>query len=379
MKANRYAAILVFIASAIWVLTGDFASVGGAAAQNNEAEQATESSATPTASVQRVGYVVIPTIEHPRSVRISGTTIADKVTAVTARENGVIADLAVKQGNLVKKGDLILRLDPEGRDVALKSAQQVVDQRKADAEARKVLVERGTLPKLQLDATVSALRQAESDLAAKQAELERLAVYAPFDGIVDVVDVELGAAVQPGTKIATLIALDPIIGAGEVNEGDLPIVAIGNMAQLRLVDGRIIDGTIRYVSRQADATTRTYSVEIEAPNPDNAIPAGMTAEVILRGQPVSSTPVPRSIITLNDAGDLGVRAIDDEDKVVFYPIDIVDDSTDALILGGIPTGARIIVLGQNIVSEGQSVQAVKADEEAIAKLIAEASGKAESQ
>lgn len=384
MKANRYVAILVFIASAIWVLTGDFSSVGGAVAQDQQAEasdtsqsaaeQSSNGETPPAADLQRVGFVVIPKIEHARSVRISGTTQADKTTALTARENGVIADIAIAQGDAVKKGDLILTLDPEGREATLLSAQQLVEQRRADTEARQALVKRGTLPKLQLDQTISALRQAESDLAKIEAEMERLNVFAPFDGIINELDVEVGSAVQPGAKIATLIALDPIIGLGDVNEGDLPIVSTGNAAQLRLVNGDIVDGTIRYISRQADPITRTYRVEVDVPNPDLSIPAGMTTEVILRGNTVTATPVPRSIITLNDAGELGVRAVDADNKVVFYPIDIVDDGTDALILAGIPEGARIIVLGQNIISEGQSVDPVEADEEAINRLIAEAGG-----
>ncbi|MGB7430835.1 MAG: efflux RND transporter periplasmic adaptor subunit [Ahrensia sp.] len=380
MKANRYVAILVFIASAIWVLTGDFSSVGGAVAQDTqpatleESTDPAQSEAEQNADIQRIGFVVIPKIEHARSVRISGTTQADKTTAVTARENGVVADIAVKQGDAVKKGDLILTLDPEGREATLASAQQLVEQRRADTEARRALVERGTLPKLQLDQTISALRQAESDLAKIEAEMERLTVFAPFDGIINVLDVEVGSAVQPGATVATLIALDPIIGLGEVNEGDLPIVSVGNAAQLRLVNGAIVDGTIRYISRQADPVTRTYTVEVDVPNPDLSIPSGMTTEVILRGNAVSATPVPRSIITLNDAGELGVRAVDADNKVVFYPIDIVDDGTDALILAGIPEGARIVVLGQNIISEGQTVDPVEADEEAINRLIAEAGG-----
>ncbi|MFX3681008.1 MAG: efflux RND transporter periplasmic adaptor subunit [Hyphomicrobiales bacterium] len=179
--------------------------------------------------------------------------------------------------------------------------------------------------------------------------------------------------------MANLIALDPIIGIGEVNESDLNTIRVGGTAQLRLVTGDVIDGTIRFISREAQSSTRTFTVEVEAPNPDLAVPAGMTAEVILRGEPVVATPLPRSVVTLDDAGELGVRAVDEDNKVVFYPIDLVDDSTDALLLGGIPKGARIIVVGQNFVSDGQAVIPVEADSAVIERLIAEASGEAASQ
>ena len=384
MKAHRYAAILVLIASAAWVLTGEFSFVGSATGQDAEAptiaEQAdADADAGEQRSLQSVAVAAIPSIDHARSVRVSGVTQADKRTDMTARAGGIIAELLVEQGDIVEQGDVVARIAPEGRDAAARSAEAALEQARAEFAAREQLVQRGTLPRLQLDQQRSALRLAESQYEAAMAELERLEINAPFSGTVDKVMVEEGGSVDRGTTVANLIALDPIIGIGEVNESDLKTIRVGGDAQLRLVTGQIIDGTIRYISRDAQATTRTFSVEVEAANPDLSIPAGMTAEVILRGEPVVATPVPRSVVTLNDAGELGVRAVDDDGMVVFYPIDLVDDSTDALLLGGIPRGARIIVVGQNLIGDGARVEAVEADSEVISRLIDEATGGAASQ
>lgn len=386
MRAHRYAAILVFVASAAWVLTGDFSSVGSASDQDGaQAPAAMEtdgSSGAATADArpeQSVAVAVIPSIDHARTVRVSGVTQADKRTNMTARAGGVIAELLVEQGDIVAEGQMVARIAPEGRDAAVRSAAAALEQARAEFSAREELVERGTLPRLQLDQQRSALRLAESQYEAAVAELDRLDVTAPFGGVVDNVMVEQGSSVDQGTPVANLIALDPIIGIGEVNESDLNTIRVGGTAQLRLVTGDVIDGTIRFISREAQSSTRTFTVEVEAPNPDLAVPAGMTTEVILRGEPVVATPVPRSVVTLDDAGELGVRAVDDDNKVVFYPIDLVDDSTDALLLGGIPKGARIIVVGQNFVSDGQAVTPVAADSAVIERLIAEASGEAASQ
>lgn len=373
MKINRYLAILVFLGSAAWIATGEFSFVGSAA--GNEEESAVEAAASegeaPTA-LQTVGVAVIPQIQHARSVKISGVTEADKVTTMTSRAGGIIGDLLVKQGERVSQGQVIARIAPEGRDAAVRSAEQVLEQRKAEAEATSRLVEQGTLAKLQGDAAMSALRAAESQLEAARAELERLDVTVPYDGVIDVLHVENGASVDSGTPVAKLIALDPIIGVGEVNESDLGVVRVGDTADLRLVTGETVTGTIRYISRAAQAATRTYTVEVEVPNPDLAVPAGMTTEVILRGEPVLATPVPRSVVALNDDGELGVRTVNENDEVVFHPIDIVDDSTGALILGGIPESARVIVAGQNFVGDGVKVNPVEADGETIKKLVEEA-------
>ena len=100
----------------------------------------------------------------------------------------------------------------------------------------------------------------------------------------------------------------------------------------------------------------------------------MTAEITLRAAAVSATILPRSIITLSAKGDLGVRIVDETGRVAFFPIDLVDDTGDALVLGGIPAGAKVIVAGQELVTEGDEVNAVEADRALIAKLTGEVAG-----
>jgi multidrug efflux system membrane fusion protein len=377
MKINRYIAILVFLGSAAWIATGEFSFVGSAI--GNEDESTLEaSSGTPDSesagedALQTVGIAVIPQIRHARSVKVSGVTQADKQTAMTARAGGIIGELAIRQGDMVKQGDVIMRIAPEGRDAAVRTAAQQLEQAKAESAARMTLIEQGTLPKLQADALASQVKIAESQLEMAQAELERLEVVVPYDGVIDILHVEEGASVDGGTPVATLIALDPIIAVGEVNESDLGIIEVGEDADVRLVTGPVVKGKVRYISRSAQAATRTFKVEVEVPNPDLNIPSGMTAEVILRGQPVLSTPAPRSIVALSDTGEIGIRSVNEDDIVVFHPIDIVDDSSGALILGGIPEGARVIVAGQNFVGDGDKVKAVEADTDTINRLIEEA-------
>jgi multidrug efflux system membrane fusion protein len=143
---------------------------------------------------------------------------------------------------------------------------------------------------------------------------------------------------------------------------------------IRLIDGHKVKGTIRYISREAVAATRTFRVEVAIPNPDFDIPAGMTAEVTLRAAPVSAAILPRSVVTLSGKGDLGIRTVDPNDIVVFHPIDLVDDMPNALALGGIPQDARVIVAGLDLVKEGEKVHPVKADTATLKKLIDEGTG-----
>ena len=71
--------------------------------------------------------------------------------------------------------------------------------------------------------------------------------------------------------------------------------------------------------------------------------------------------VPRSALTFASGGDLGVRIVDAEGKVVFIPVTVVEDEQQTMWVGGVAEGARIIVQGQDFVREGQKVEPVEAE------------------
>ena len=368
---HKLAAFVVLAVAAAWVLTGEMASVGSA--KQDEAAKAPETKEAP-ASVRTVGVIDAPREMHARAIRIAGHTEADKRAMLGTRAAGVITQLPVKEGQRVKEGDLILLLDNADKVAAVDMAKQVVSQREAEMAAAERLAKTGNMAKLTLDGARSALSTARSQFEAAKAEEDKTEVRAPFDGVIDKVPVEKGSSVQVGDNVATILALDPVIAAGEVSERDLDHIRLGDEADIRLIDGRKVKGTIRYISREAAAATRTFRVEVAIPNPEFKVPAGMTAEVTLRAAPASATILPRSVVTLSAKGDLGIRAVGPDGVVSFYPIDIVDDMPHALALGGIPKDARVIVAGQDLVKDGEKVNAVEADEATIKKLTAEATG-----
>jgi len=376
LKFHKVAAVAVLVATAAWVATGEFTSVGSAATE--EAATPTKPEAKP-APVRTVAVIDPPRLQHARAIKVSGYTDANQRASLAARAAGIIADLPVKLGTRVKAGDLIMRLDAEGKHAeekisAVANARQLLTQRQSELDAAERLAKSGNLAKLQLDNALSALAAARSQLEAAQADLARNEVLAPFDGVVDKVSVELGSSIQVGSPVATVLNLNPILAIGEVSERDLSHVSTGHEADVRLVNGLEVKGTVRYVSHDATAATRTYRVEVAVPNDDGRIPAGMTAEITLRAEPVEATVLPRSVITLSAGGDLGIRAVDADNKVVFYPIDIVDDSPNGLVLGGIPADVKIIVAGQELITEGDTVKPVEADAETLKKLAGEAAG-----
>lgn len=368
-RFHKLAALAVLVGVGVWVATGEFSSVGSA--QNDAPPTPAEAASEVKATLRTVAVITPPRVEHARAIRISGHTDAEKRVTLATRVMGVIDELPVKQGERVERGELVMRLEAEDKEAAVRMAESLVTQRQAEADAAERLVSGGNAPRLQADQARASLATAKSQLEGAKAELAQYSIYAPYNGVLDRIPVQRGSAILAGTEVATLINLDPLLAIGEVSERDLRYLKPGNTAEIRLVDGTVTEGTLRYVSRDASPATRTFRIEVAIPNEDKKLPAGMTAEIVLLADPADSVVLPRSVVTLSSNGDLGIRAVDKDNKVVFFPIDLVDDTPKGLVLAGIPADARVIVAGQDLVSDGDEVKPVEADLATVQKLAGE--------
>jgi multidrug efflux system membrane fusion protein len=373
-RFHKLAALAVLVGFAAWMGTGKFSSVGSAATEGEAAPAEQAKPEQPAAVPRTVAVIVPPRVQHARAIRISGRTEAEKRAVLATRVMGVIERLMVKEGDRVERGDLILALNAEDKEAAIQMAESMVTQRQGEADAAERLVKTGNAPKLQADQARAALAAAKAQLETAKAELARNEIYAPFNGVIDRVHVERGSGILAGTEVATLINLDPLLAIGEVSERDLQYLKLGSEADIQLVDGTMVKGTLRYISRDATTTTRTFRIEVAIPNENKVLPAGMTAEIIVRATPTDAVILPRSVVTLSAKGDLGIRAVGPDNKVAFYPIDLVDDTPTGLVLGGIPADAQVIVAGQDLVKEGDEVKPVPADAEMVKKLAGEPAG-----
>lgn len=357
-KLHRIAAFCVLAAATAWVATGEFTSVGSAEESPGEGSEATTAPvADAVAPLVRTVAAVDPVfIDHARTIRLSGLTAADKRVALAARADGVIERLALVKGGTVAEGDVVMTLEGPETVAQEKIAAIALAQAERDLERSERLFAGGNTPEAEVTNARSARDAAVAELARARAAVERLDLKAPFAGIVDTLDAELGEWVQTGTPVATILALDPILVQAEVSERDLGAISVGAKARVRLVNGQELDGTVRLVAREASAETRTFQVEIALPNPDLALPSGMTAEVMLSAAPVRAVLVPRSVITLADTGELGLRVVGADNVTAFAAITIIDDTPEGLVVSGVPAGTRIITAGQDLVRNGETVQ-----------------------
>ncbi|WP_333823276.1 efflux RND transporter periplasmic adaptor subunit [Pinisolibacter sp.] len=349
-KLDQIAAVVVLGAVGVWVGLGEFGSSGSRPTPARAAETA------PTV-VKKVGVVKVAAEPYRRSLIVSGRTEANKTVAVSTRGPGIVDELPVAKGSTVPAGTVVARLADEGRGAALKQAEAQYAQRRAEYDAAARLTETGANPRLNLSASRVAVDAAAAALEIARVEVDKKTLVTPIAGIVDQIPVERGQALGDGRLVATVLSLDPIVVAGEVSERAVVRVAVGRPAEIRLVSGETVPAKVSYVSRSAAERTRTYRIEVEAANPENHIAAGLTAEISLPSEPMAAVRLPRSVLSLADDGTIGVRFVDAASKVVFAPVELLDDTPRGLWLGGVPDGARVIVAGQEFVKAGETVTA----------------------
>ncbi|MBL4768904.1 MAG: efflux RND transporter periplasmic adaptor subunit [Rhodobacteraceae bacterium] len=331
------------------------------------------------------------------AVVLRGQTQADREVQVRAETTAIVISEPLRKGAFVKKGDLLCQLDPGTRNASLakavaklaeakshvpesharlQEAHARLDEAKINNNAASKLSEGGYASSTRVASTQAGVRSAEAGIesaksgvestkagiesaaasvAVAQTELNRLAIKAPFEGVLETDAAELGSLMQPGSLCATVIQLDPIKLVGYVPETNVDRIKVGALAGAELAGGQRVVGKVTFLSRSADPSTRTFLVEIAVPNSNLSIRDGQTADIAISSDGAMAHKLPQSSLTLNNDGQLGVRTVDDDNVVQFMPVELLRDQVDGIWVGGLPEQINVIVTGQDFVIQGVTV------------------------
>lgn len=287
-----------------------------------------------------------------------GRTHANRQVTIRAQIGGQVQSIDAERGSHVNTGDKLLSLDERDRSARAAQARALVHQRELEANAARKLSKQGLQSDADAAAAEAALEAAKAQLDLAEVELARLQVVAPFEGTLVERHVELGDFVQPGDSLADLSDLDPIIVTGFVTEKELRGLKTGMPGKARLATGEELSGQLRYVASAADAQSRMFRVELEVLNPEGAIRAGITADLIIPREPQSGHLISPAALVLSDAGDIGVITADSEGITAFSEIEIIRAAPEGLWVKGLPDETLIVTIGKDFVRPGEQVQVV---------------------
>ncbi|WP_344763999.1 efflux RND transporter periplasmic adaptor subunit [Actimicrobium antarcticum] len=287
------------------------------------------------------------------------------------RVGGKIISRKVEVSSLVKRGQVLMQLDPQDLQLAqiqagaaLKTAQSNRDLAKAELQRYEELRAKNFVSQAVLDAKQTAYQAAQSGVdqttAASRNQSNQTGyatLVSDVDGVVTSIDAEAGQVVASGTtvvRVAQSRDKDVVIG---IPEGQVELLRKVSDIRVHLWADptKVIAGTLREVSPVADPVSRTFTAKIALPTDSADIKLGMTAYVAFTSTiPNAMIRVPLTALVRQQAGS-AVWVIDNG-AVKLAPVQVAMPSgNDILLAGGVTAGQTIVIAGANLLKPGQKV------------------------
>ncbi len=349
MNKSYVIAALLTLGIAAWVLGGYAMKSAGKETPDEPAVAKTVAPVTVSVRTQEAKPV-------EQFIVAQGQAEPNRTVTIRAETKGQIAEILADEGASVAAGDVIVRLEADDRKAMLLRAEARVREQQSAFEASESLGKKGYQTQRQADQIFSSLQTAKAELEEARIELERIDIKAPFEGVVLSSPMELGAYVDVNGEVATIVDNDPLVVSVRIPQQDVSALKLGQPANVTFATGQQRDGKIRYIAARADEDTRTFRVEVELPNPNGEIPSGISAEAKVPTGAVMAHFVSPAALSLNDEGKLGIKTVDEHNKVTFHTASIVLSDVDGAWITGLPPQARIITLGHGFVQIGEEVE-----------------------
>jgi len=335
-----------------------------------------------------VGVVTLKKDTYPITTILPGRAEAFQVADIRPQVNGIIREIAFKEGGEVKKGDLLYQIDDAAYRAAVEQAQAAISKAQASVPSAQSNFDRyqrlvgSGATQIEFETARTALAQANAEVEAAKAaltsaqiDLDHTRITAPFDGIIDQTAYNVGnlVAANQSTALTTIRQLNPIyisltesstnllklrdaIAAGEVKGEDNNVVF-----RLILEDGREYNqkGKLDMSKQVVSETTGTFIIRVVFPNPDRVVLPGMYVRATVELGNETGYSLPQLATTRDANGRLTAQFISAEGKVETRVFENASPSNNSwLVTQGVKDGDQLIVSGLQSIVSGMPVKPV---------------------
>lgn len=342
-----------------------------------------------------VGVIVVSKSEIQGKVHGPGTVQSKVPVTVSTKITGILEKLYADQGDRVRKGQPLAELDSaelRARKASARAAENRAQRDSAHAQADltrsqanlalnqsnyqrdRELFKENYIAQSAFDATKAALQMAESDVAANQAAIAALEaavkqaesesrvaetllgythILAPMDGMITVRKAEVGNTVSPGTPIFQMVDYQ-IWAASWIDETKIGQLREGQKALIKLRSGRIFQGKVFRLNKEADTVTRELEVDITFDTLPDPLIIGEETEVDIDTGRQTALAVPLTAI-LERNGSKGTLVVTDG-QVQFRPVQLgMQDGQLVAVLEGLKEGEMVIVNSSSGLNSGKQI------------------------
>lgn len=324
-----------------------------------------------TEDIRPVRAMVLQSSDIDVNAEFSGEVRARVESRLGFRVGGKIVSRKVDVGNVVKRGQVLMELDPQDLKLsqaqamaALRAAETSRDLANAELKRYQELRDKNFVSQAILDAKLSAAKSAQAQVDSAQAAYRGMSNQAGYaslesdnDGVVTAVDAEVGQVVAPGAPVVRVAKTDEkeiVFGVPEDKVDTLRTISDVHV-RLWASPDKSVQGKIREISPVADPFTRTYAFKVTIPASLSEAKLGMTALVAF----ASRTAEPQIKVPLtalfHEKAATSVWVVENG-AVRLVPVTVTGVSGNDLVLGsGVKPGQTVVTAGVNLLKPGQKV------------------------
>lgn len=291
----------------------------------------------------------------------NGNFVAKQDLNLLAQTSGRVTSILVDEGSNVRKGQILVRIDPEYASLDLQNAEASYQKLKKDKERYQSSFETGGVTRAQLDEITLSLSNAETNVQQAKRRVQDSYLSAPISGIINTRLIEQGAFVSPGTPLFNIVDVSTLKLKVNANESQVVNLKVGSHVKITssVFPDKIFQGTISFIAPKSD-NTLNYPVEIEVSNPGGSnLRAGMYATATFEfPKQEPHIVIPRTSF-VGGVNSRKIFVLENEDTAKIkevIPGRIVGDQVE--IIGGLSEGDTIITSGQINLIDGTKVKSL---------------------
>ncbi|TAN56582.1 MAG: efflux RND transporter periplasmic adaptor subunit [Rhodospirillales bacterium] len=295
--------------------------------------------------------------EFVHEISAVGSLLSNESVMIRPEIAGRVVKILFEEGMPVKKGQLLVKLDDSTYGSDLKQAHANLDLSKANYERATKLYSQGAGTARALDEADSKLKVDQSRLEVARTSLSKTEITAPFEGVIGLRKVSLGAYVTPGQDLVNLEGIDPIKADFQVPESALPVLKPG-MALNVTADsypGQTFTGEVYAIDPKIDPVNRSVAARARLPNPMGLLKPGMFVRIgLVTRKSANALLVPEESLIPRGQQMVVYKVVDG--KVVSQPIKTgARRKGQVEVLEGLNPGDVVITAGHMKVREGAPV------------------------
>lgn len=313
---------------------------------------------TPQLDGMRVEVAIVKPSNRGLTLRVPGEVEGIRDAELGASMGGYIEQVSVEEGQHVKKGAVLARVDSQTYSTRLLRAR--VEKRAAERELERVESLGDSIASAEVDAARDRVDSASAQLRELQVAAGRSVINAPFEGTIVRVDAEVGETASPGVPLFRLVQLNPVRVNISLSDRDIAMAKVGMPATVDVgARSGLRRGKVVQISQAADLKTRSFEALVELENDGEEVLPGMIAQVTLKSADTTGADESKLLISqdwlVTDPEGVGAF-VAENGKAVWRPLElgpVVRRQVE--VKKGLKEGDALIIVGHRALQDGDDV------------------------